>query len=184
MTRLILPDVTRFADWHDLCTELMLEAEVPHGSGLWEVDAGITEEGLAQHVATSIRYMDTSWPAPAGKVHATQYWITDDDGALVGFLHMRHTLNDYLLDRGGHVGYGIRPTRRREGHARRALALALEALRDLGVDRALVTCDDDNEASARTIRSCGGVLEDVRDGTCRYWIDLRPAEGDGSTGQK
>ena len=172
MTRLILPDVHRFEEWRDLCTELLVEADIPHGSGLWEVDAGITEEGLAQHVIVSTRFMDASRPAPDGKVHATQFWITDDDDTLVGFLHMRHTLNDHLLDRGGHVGYGIRPTRRREGHASRALALALDALRGVGVERALVTCDDDNEASARTIISCGGVLEDVRSGTRRYWIDL------------
>ena len=172
MTRLILPDVTRFEDWRDLCNEMMAEDGVPHGSGLWEVDAGITEEGLAQHVAVSTRFMDTSRPAPEGKVHATQFWITDDEDALVGFLHLRHTLNAYLLDRGGHVGYGIRPSHRREGHAKRALALALEVLRDLGVTRALVTCDDDNLGSARTIESCGGVLEDVRDGTRRYWIAM------------
>jgi predicted acetyltransferase len=172
VTRLILPDLNRFEEWRDLCTELMTEAEIPHGSGLWEIDAGITEEGLVQHVIASTRFMDTSQPAPEGKVHATQFWITDDDDALVGFLHMRHTLNDFLLERGGHIGYGVRPTRRREGHASRALALGLDALRDLGVDRALVTCEDDNEASARTIESCGGVLEDVRDGARRYWIAL------------
>ena len=172
VTRLILPDPARFEEWRDLCTELMAEDEIPHGSGLWAIDAGLTEEGLAQHVILSTRFMDTSVPPPEGLVHATQFWITDDADALVGFLHLRHTLNDFLHERGGHIGYGVRPTRRREGHASRALALGLAALRDLGADRALVTCDDDNAASVRTIESQGGVLEDVRDGTRRYWIAL------------
>ena len=172
MTRLILPDPNRFAEWRDLCLEMQAEDPIPHGSGLWAIDAGITEEGLAQHVAASARYSDTSRPAPEGKVHATQFWITDRDDALVGFLHMRHTLNDYLLDQGGHIGYGVRPARRREGHASRALALGLEQLRALGVERALVTCDDENLGSIRTIASQGGVLEDVRNGTRRYWIAL------------
>ena len=172
MTRLILPDVARFEEWRDLCLEMQTEEDTPHGSGLWEVDAGITEEGLAQHVIVSTRFMDTTRPAPAGKVHATQFWITDDQDVLVGFLHLRHTLNDHLLERGGHIGYGIRPSRRREGHASRALGLGLAALRDLGADRALVTCDDDNVASARTIESQGGVLEDIRMETRRYWIAL------------
>lgn len=167
-----MPDGARFEEWRDLCLEMQAEEDVPHGSGLWEIEAGITEEGLAQHVIVSTRFMDTTHPAPAGTVHATQYWITDDEDALVGFLHLRHTLNDYLLERGGHIGYGVRPTRRRQGHASHALGLGLAALRDLGADRALVTCDDDNAASARTIESQGGVLEDVRGGTRRYWIAL------------
>ena len=39
-----------------------------------------------------------------------------------------------------------------------------------GIDRVLVTCDDDNVGSARTIESQGGVLEDIRRGKRRYWI--------------
>ncbi|UDY24523.1 GNAT family N-acetyltransferase [Nocardioides sp. Kera G14] len=172
MTRLILPDLTRFEEWRDLLTEMRSETDIPHGSGMWEVDAGITEEGLAQHIIVSAHLMDTSRPAPQGRVHATQFWVTDDEDRLVGFLHMRHELNENLIDRGGHVGYGIRPSRRREGHASAALGLALEHLKALGVDRVLVTCDDDNVASAHTIESQGGVMEDVRNGTRRYWIEL------------
>lgn len=172
MTRLILPDPTRFEEWRDLCAELMAEDEIPHGSGLWEVDAGITPAGFAQHLAASARFADLSLPAPAGKVRATQYWIADDEGALVGFAQVRHALNDNLLQSGGHIGYSVRPSRRREGHATRALRRGLDALRDLGLDRALVTCAESNEASARTIESCGGVREDVRDGVRRYWIAL------------
>jgi predicted acetyltransferase len=45
-----------------------------------------------------------------------------------------------------------------------------------GLDRVLVTCDDGNTASARTIERNGGVLEDVRETwlglTRRYWIEL------------
>jgi predicted acetyltransferase len=40
----------------------------------------------------------------------------------------------------------------------------------LGVDRVLVTCDEDNLASARTIERGGGVYEDTRNGKRRYWI--------------
>jgi predicted acetyltransferase len=47
----------------------------------------------------------------------------------------------------------------------------------LGLQRVLITCGDDNTASARLIESCGGVLEDVitpagSPATRRYWIDL------------
>jgi len=34
----------------------------------------------------------------------------------------------------------------------------------------LVTCDEDNVGSARTIEANGGVYEDSRQGKRRYWI--------------
>ena len=42
---------------------------------------------------------------------------------MIGFLAIRHTLNDFLLELGGHIGYSVRPARRGQGHATRALAL-------------------------------------------------------------
>ena len=96
------------------------------------------------------------------------------DGApeqVVGFLALRTRLNDWLFNEGGHIGYSIRPSRRREGHASRGLGLAVRRAAGLGIDRALVTCDDDNLASARTIERGGGVYEDTRNGKRRYWIE-------------
>jgi predicted acetyltransferase len=65
----------------------------------------------------------------------------------------------------------VRPARRGQGHATRALALALDRAAELGIDRALVTCDFDNEPSRRTIERNGGVYEDRRADKLRYWID-------------
>jgi predicted acetyltransferase len=60
------------------------------------------------------------------------------------------------------------------------LRLSLEILRErFGLSRLLVTCDDDNVASIRTIEKNGGVLENVVTGPeletakRRYWIDVR-----------
>ena len=111
-------------------------------------------------------------PAP-GRVHATSWWIVEGD-TLLGAIQLRHELNDFLLDAGGHIGYGVRPSARRLGHASWALGEALVRAASLGLDRVLVTCDDDNLASQRTIERNGGVLEDVRDTSIgrkrRYWI--------------
>jgi len=95
---------------------------------------------------------------------------------LVGRVSIRHELNDFLLNFGGHIGYCVRPAHRRRGFAGEILGHGLIVARAEGVDRVLVTCDEDNLASARVIERHGGVLEDVRaqpDGPPRrrYWID-------------
>jgi predicted acetyltransferase len=91
---------------------------------------------------------------------------------------LRHALNDDLRRNGGHVGYAVRPAHRRRGYATEILRQSLVVLRALGVERVLVTCDDDNIGSATVIERCGGVLQDVvpaaaADATPirRYWID-------------
>ena len=112
---------------------------------------------------------------PAGRVPAT-FLIAEVNGSLIGRSSIRHTLNDFLLNVGGHIGYGVRPNYRRMGYAKEILKQSLIYLRDLGLDRALVSCDDDNFASAKVIESQEGVLENKveYEGILkrRYWIDL------------
>jgi predicted acetyltransferase len=104
-----------------------------------------------------------------------------DGQRIIGRVSIRHMLNDFLRRVGGHIGYVVVPEFRRQGHATVILRLALVIARDrLGIGRALVTCDDDNIASIRTIERNGGILEDVIIGPDldkpqrRYWIDARP----------
>jgi predicted acetyltransferase len=96
---------------------------------------------------------------------------------IVGRVSIRHSLNASLERVGGHVGYVVVPEFRRRGCATRILGQALQLAREkLGVRRALVTCDDDNVGSIRTIEKNGGVLENVISGPDldkpkrRYWI--------------
>ena len=147
------------------------------GAGLWvaeDLDLD-TPEGFAAWIERLRRESDRSIPPEQGKVHATYWWIVDE-GAYVGAITLRHGLNDFLLEAGGHIGYGIRPAARRRGYATWALRAVLPEARALGLDRVLVTCSDDNVASARTIEGNGGVLEDVRETEVgrkrRYWITL------------
>ena len=108
-------------------------------------------------------------PRPGSYVPCTTLWWVDGDDYL-GRLAIRHELNDFLLDVGGHIGYDVRPSRRREGHATEMLKQALPWALGLGIDPALVTCDDDNVGSIRAIEAAGGVLEDVRRTKRRYWV--------------
>jgi len=106
---------------------------------------------------------------PDGWVPCTTWWYADGDTYL-GRLAVRHRLNDWLLQYGGHIGYDVRAGARRRGHATAMLREALPAVRALGIDRALITCDTGNTASRKVIEACGGVLEDERGGKLRYWV--------------
>lgn len=99
-------------------------------------------------------------------------------GRIVGRVSIRHSLNAFLARVGGHIGYVVVPEFRRRGYATGMLRLALKiANEQFGIRRVLVTCDDDNIGSIKTIERCGGVLENIVTGSDlripkrRYWID-------------
>lgn len=111
-----------------------------------------------------------------GLVPATTYLAIDETNKLVGMIDIRHKLNEYLLNYGGHIGYSVRKSERRKGYATEMLKLALEKCKELNIKRVLITCDKNNIASACTILKNGGKFEDeIIDGhevTQRYWINL------------
>lgn len=108
---------------------------------------------------------------PEGFVPYIQYVSFNERGQAVGFLNLRLRLNDFLLNKGGHIGYSIRPSQRGKGFAKKQLHQGLQETISKNISRILVTCSQENEASRRTILACGGVLEDIREGTERYWIE-------------
>jgi predicted acetyltransferase len=172
MTRLELPDPALHASWAAAVREYREAGEEHmHGSGMWEFDeVELSEAGCRAVVTHLAAQADPATELPEDKVHCTYFWITDG-GEFVGYLALRHALTPWLFEEGGHIGYSVRPSRRREGHAVRALVLALAESAALGLDRVLVTCDEDNDGSRRVIERAGGVMEDVRQGKRRYWID-------------
>jgi predicted acetyltransferase len=112
----------------------------------------------------------------SGLVPAT-FLVADVDGVIVGRTSIRHELNEFLANFGGHIGYGVLGEHRRRGYATEILGQSLVIARSVGVERVLVTCDEGNVGSATVIERCGGVYEssiDPGDGTPpkrRYWID-------------
>lgn len=149
------------------------------GAGL-ERGQRVDRDACAAFVEKAEFYADPTAKLPDGHVACDYFWIADD-GEIVGFIAFRRELNAWLRQHGGHIGYSVRPSRRRQGIARAALGLVLDRARAQGYDRVMLTCDDTNVGSYRTIESAGGALEDVIDEPGaeasgsrlrRYWIAL------------
>ncbi len=119
-----------------------------------------------------------------GQVRSTTFWLVEGD-RFIGEIRIRHELTEALYRRGGHIGYEVRPSACRQGYGTKMLAMVLPYCRDvLGLDRVLLTCDDDNVGSYRIMERNGGILEDkvineTERGIVlsrRYWITLRETE--------
>lgn len=114
---------------------------------------------------------------PKGFVPASFYFGFVDN-KIVGRLAFRWEMNDYLLKVAGHIGFVVLPTEQRKGYASEMLRQALQIARDKKFKKVLLTCDDDNIASIKTIEKAGGVLENIYIGPevtkpkRRYWCVL------------
>lgn len=111
----------------------------------------------------------------AGLVPQTDYWLIADD-EFAGEINIRHSLTDSLERYGGHIGYRIRPSMRKKGYGVLQLKLVLPHCWAMGLERVMITCDDDNIGSIKIIEANGGILLDKVDNrrhalTRRYWID-------------
>ena len=114
-------------------------------------------------------------PLP-GFVRNTCYWAVYGR-EVIGRIALRYELNEFLKNIGGHVGYIVRPTFRNKGVASEMLRQLLKMERAKAIGKLLITCDEDNAASERTILKNGGVFESFaengdRPRKKRFWIDL------------
>jgi len=111
-----------------------------------------------------------------GWVPSTTYWLIDND-KFIGHVNIRHKLNKKLKSIGGHIGFVVRLSHRKKGYGTKILELVIPKAQKLGLKKLLVTCDDNNVASARIIEKNGGKLDKKFkfDGKLirHYWIDLR-----------
>ena len=128
-----------------------------------------------QHVVTTVRSL-----LPVGFVPWAEWWLVEGQ-IWLGRGGVRFELNDHLWRLGGHIGYEIAPAYRRRGHGTLICRLLCAEARKIGLERALITCDETNVGSRRIIEANGGVRDDSFDSfdrgvrKLRFWVDLRPS---------
>lgn len=136
--------------------------------------AGLNREEFAAFCRRHVDYLQGIKLKP-GFVPDT-YYLLFIEGRPVGFTKLRHYLNDYLLEHGGHIGYGIQPCERGKGYGSLILQKVLEEVPQLGISRALLMIREYNRASRRVSEKNGGSLEKIAfDGEynrCHYWIEV------------
>lgn len=147
-----------------------------HAAGEYEIDAeqlGAQFEDLIRRLAQA---KDPAAAAP-GELPYEDFWLMEGE-EWIGKLTLRTTINEHYLHAGGHIGYEIRPSKRRCGYGTALLRLGLEKARERGLSRVLLTCDETNLGSRKIIERNGGNLEnmvEVKGQTVRkmrYWIHL------------
>ena len=106
----------------------------------------------------------------------TCYVAVTENGEIVGVGSLRHELNDYLKQYGGHIGYSVVPSERKKGYGTKILSLLLKEAKNKKINNVLVTCEIDNIGSAKVIENNKGLLENKIEHdnktTCRYWIKI------------
>ncbi len=104
--------------------------------------------------------------------------VRENDSKVVGTINLRWDLNETMLQFGGHIGYGIRPTERRKGYNKINLYLGMIEAKKVGLEKVMLTCDVDNLGSDKTLKALGGKLERTemnpsnRKLTNVYWFDV------------
>ena len=143
------------------------KSQSAHDGGFWDTENFVYEEWLETNMQKEMGI-----GLPENRVPSIQFVLFDKSGHALGFLNLRLRLNEGLLNYAGHIGYSIRPSERGKGYAKESLRQGLQIAKGKNIKRALVTCSTENPASRAVILANGGELEDVRNGTERYWIEL------------
>lgn len=173
--KLILPCEAYLSSYQEAYDEY-----VAHG-----VDAYAFSDGRKTNVLAKFEDYRLERNLKPNRVGADYYWLVDEKQLrFLGEIVIRHRLTPEQEQYAGHIGYGVRRSQWSKGYGTLMLGMALARARDMGLQRVLVTCDDDNLPSARVLENNGFLLHDKVEHiiggqpviTRRYWKTLSEQE--------
>jgi len=154
---------------HDWLDEDVFDARDEFARYCAAVGAGVERPGEPDFYLSQLYGTTLPGEWADGYVPQTVLWWAAGDEYL-GRLSIRHRLTPHLLYFGGNIGFEVRPSARRRGHATAMLAAALPLAAALGIDPARVDCEAVNAASRLVIERNGGVFDEERDGSFYFWV--------------
>jgi len=154
---------------HDQLDEDLLEDREEFSRYCAAVNAGVERPGEPDFYLSALYGTPLAGEWVDGYVPQTVLWWVAGEEYL-GRLSIRHRLTPHLLHFGGNIGFEVRPSARRRGHASAMLAAALPLAAGLGIDFARLDCKADNLASRRVIERNGGVFDEERDDSLFFWV--------------
>ena len=115
-----------------------------------------------------------------GQPISFHYWVIDN-GKFIGEFQLRTEFPEKVMLDIGSIGYAVRVSEQGKGYGKEILRLGLEIAKQHGMEKVLLTINDENKASIRVCEALGGVWKDTID-ACndaegqhllrRYWITL------------
>ena len=152
------PSMARKDEILEYLTEFAEDGSEIHGSG--SLDRALQGETFEQALDRCLGMENKEYAAAAGRCPGKTFLlIRRRDDRIVGTINVRWDLNEEMRRFGGHIGYGIRPSERRQGYNKINLYAGLKEAQKLGLEQVMLSCTVSNEGSNRSILALGGVLE-------------------------
>lgn len=173
--RLIKPELEHKDKYKEFLDEFVSYNSEINGTGFMDrILDGVSYEEALKEVRDREDY---DYSIKVDRAQGKTYILVDEDNEILGSINIRYNLRQELIDRGiTHIGYSIRPTKRRQGLAKLMLYHGLKVLDMLNESVCKLDCYSSNEGSWRTMEALGGKLVkegiDPSDNSMTRWYDI------------
>jgi len=150
-----IPSMNRKKDIINYINELEKYNSDTNGCGmLAKILEGYTFE---EALEGCIKCQNEDYAKKIGRLQSkTLLLIRENDNKVVGTINIRQNLDEKKHMFNGHIGYGIRPTERKKGYSKINLYLGLMEAQKLGLNKVLISCEQSNIPSNKTLKALGG----------------------------